>query len=354
MTKHTIKGGLSRRGLMKTSAAAAIAIGMPAIARRANAAEPLYVNTWGGAWQENAEKFLFKPFTAKTGIEIKTISPVSYAKLSAQARTRTYDFDITTVSGSQAVQAKAENLIDAVDQRIIDIPALPAGSVFHDGVASHCYSTNIAYNTNLVRTPPQSWKDVWDVAKIPGPRSLPRSATDFVPVALMADGVPMSQVYPPDVERLFRSLDKIKAHVPVWWTQGPQSVQLLRDGEVHMTAIWHSTAQFAINGGAPIKLVWNQAKINRVYWVVSRGTPRAEAAWQFIKFATAPENLAGFCTGNNLSPLYTKAFEYMDGQTAMNMPTYPDNYKLAVEENAEAIGPMMTDIIKRFNTWIAT
>ena len=36
----------------------------------------------------------------------------------------------------------------------------------------------------------------------------------------MADGVPWDKVYPMDIDRAFKSLDRIKPHVDVWWTSG--------------------------------------------------------------------------------------------------------------------------------------
>lgn len=352
-----LPGGLqaSRRRFIQGSGSVAALIACPSIIGRALAAEPLYVNTWGGKWEESAQKYWFKPFTAKTGIEVRTISPVSYAKLAAQTRTGTYDFDVTTVSGSQVIQAEAERLLEPLDPKIIDAGGLPAGSILHNAVASHCYSTNLAFNTKRYeRGRLTSWQDVWDLEKNPGPRSFTRSATDYVPIGLMGDGVAQAKLYPPDVDRMFKSFDKIKKAIPVWWTQSPQSRQLLGDGEVHIASMWHSVAELAKADGVPIDYTWNGAKINRVYWVISKGTPRAKAAWEFIKFAIAPENLGPFGATQYLGPLYPKALEYVPDAQARIMPTHPDNYKHCVEEDADAIGPLLTDITKRFNMWVAS
>lgn len=346
----------SRRTFLKATAFVSAGLAAPALmGRAARAAGPLYVNTWGGKWEENAQKFFFQPFTAKTGIEVNTISPVSFAKLAAQAQTGTYDFDMTTVSGSQVIQAQEAGILEPVNTSVIDASGLPEGSVFMDSVVSHCYSTNIAFNTKHFEPGRlQAWTDVWDMEKNPGPRSFTESATDYVPIGLMGDGVPRNELYPPDVDRLFASYDKIKSSIPVWWKQSSQSRQLLVNEEVHIASMWHSVAQQAKDEGLPIDFTWNDGKINRVYWVVSKGTPRAESAWQLANFMIAPENLASFCAAQALGPLYQKAFEFVDDKAAQRMPTYPDNYKNAVEEDAEAIGPMLTDITKRYTMWRAS
>src|ERR1700741_1922260 len=52
----------------------------------------LYVNSWGGSYTAAQDAAFFKPFTAATGIQIKTITPVSYGKIKAQVQTKSYEF----------------------------------------------------------------------------------------------------------------------------------------------------------------------------------------------------------------------------------------------------------------------
>src|SRR5881394_2998168 len=108
----TTQSALSRRGLIKLVGAGALA--MPAL-HGARAAETLYINTWGGPWEEAAKAHLFIPFTAATGIEIRTISPVSFAKLAAQVRTGAYEFDVTTLGVAELGRAAQANLVDKYD-----------------------------------------------------------------------------------------------------------------------------------------------------------------------------------------------------------------------------------------------
>src|SRR6202045_222105 len=58
----------------------------------------LYVNSWGGSYTAAQDAAYFKPFTAATGIQIRTITPVSYGKVKAQVQTGRYEFDMTSVN----------------------------------------------------------------------------------------------------------------------------------------------------------------------------------------------------------------------------------------------------------------
>ena len=57
----------------------------------------LFVNTWGGSWTAAEEAAYFKPFTEATGIRIRTVAPVSYAKLKAQVAAKSYEWDMTSI-----------------------------------------------------------------------------------------------------------------------------------------------------------------------------------------------------------------------------------------------------------------
>ncbi|MFI5011995.1 MAG: ABC transporter substrate-binding protein [Hyphomicrobiales bacterium] len=352
---HSTEKGLfpvSRRGLLRAGLGASAFLAGPFI-RRARAAETLYVNTWGGPWEVAAAKSLFPAFTKATGAEIRTVSPVSVAKLAAQIRTGAYEFDVTTLGAGDIVRANETGLIEEITPAISQKLGLWPDAVFQNGVASHAFSTIIAFRKDKYPNGgPQNWAEFWDTQKFAGPRSLQRYASRVLPLALAADGVPLDRLYPMDEERAFKSLERIKPSIRIWWTQGPQSQQLLRDAEVSAIGMWHSQATALADQGAPIEMVWNQAEIDRAYWVVAKGTPRAELAWQYIKAATSPEALAGFCKSANYGPLNPKAFDYLTPQEAAKTPTSPEHRKLAFDQDTLHPGVDLEQVSRRFDQWL--
>jgi putative spermidine/putrescine transport system substrate-binding protein len=343
----------SRRETLKRIAKiAGAAIAAPYVIP-ARAAEPLYVNTWGGIWEEAAAANLFAPFTKETGIEIKTVSPVSFAKLAAQAKTGTYEFDVTTLGGGDIVRANDAGLIEKIDDSVVDRSKLAPDQVFQNGVASHAFSTIIAWRKDKYPNGgPQTWADFWDTKKFPGSRCLQSYAARVLPLALLADGVPKEQLYPMNLDRAFAALDRLKPNIRVWWTQGQQSQQLLRDGEIDAIGIWHSRTLELIQQKAPVDFTWNQGEIDRAYWVVSKGSPRAKAAWRFINSAVQPERLAKFCVQANYGPLNPKSFEYIKQNDARFMPTFPANYKNQFEQDVVKAEPQLAELTKRFERWV--
>jgi putative spermidine/putrescine transport system substrate-binding protein len=343
--------GITRRRVLTTLATTALA--MPFIGR-ARAAETIYINTWGGPWEEAARAILFDPFTTETGIEIRTISPVSFAKLAAQTRSGVYEFDVTTLGAAELGRANKANLIDAYDASKIPAGSLWPGAVTLNGINSHAFANIIAYRKD--RFPnggPKSWADFWDTAKFPGPRCLQNYPGRVLAFALMADGVPIDKLFPYDLDRAFKSLDRIKPDIRVWWSQSPQSQQLLRDGEVDLIGMWNTSAQAMVDQNLPIELVFNQAVIDVATWVVARGTPRAKNAWRFIEFAVAPERLAKFAAKNNYGPMNPASFKFLPPDVVARMPTSPDNLAKSVVLDAEKLLPQLDDMSKRFEQWLA-
>src|SRR5438309_1415107 len=216
----------------------------------------IYVNTWGGSWTAAEEAAFFKPFTEQTGIRVRTVAPVSYAKLKAQVQSGNYEWDITAITQADLLRAEREGLVEPVDWTVVKKDKLFPNAVYANGLAYCALGTNLAYRKDkFPQGGPKSWADFWDVKKFPGSRSMLNNAVRTVQFALVADGVPVDKVFPLDVDRAFRKLDQIKPHIKVWWTQGNQSQQLLRDGEAELSgAALHP--QSAVRGARRNATAW--------------------------------------------------------------------------------------------------
>ncbi|WP_176038521.1 ABC transporter substrate-binding protein [Brucella tritici] len=344
-SKTGLLQGNRRQFLKGATGALAATLALPYIARAKTGS--LYINTWGGPWEAAARTKLFDPFTKETGIEIKTVSPVSFAKLAQQVNTGTYEFDITTLGGGELLRANEAGLIESLNEPY-------PGGLFENGVASHAFATVMAWRKDSIKDGPQSWADFWDTKRYPGSRSLQRYPARILPIALLADGVAVENLYPLDVDRAFASLDRIKDHVRVWWTAGAQSTQILRDGEIDMIGIWHARYYEAEKAGAPVAMNWNQGEIDRAYWVLAKGTPNADNARRFVAFATGGKPLADFSVQADYGPLNPDAMKFISPEDARRMPTAPENYRLTFEQNIKNFGADTSEVAERFEEWMAS
>ena len=193
---------ISRRGVLALGAAGSL-LGTPAIIRPAGAqARTIYVNSYGGVWETAWRKAFFDPYTAQTGVQIKTVPGVSFAKLKAQVQTRNFEWDLVNLGDVEYGQAVLEGLLDKVDKAAAKTDQLPPHMVRDYGITSYSLGTNLVYRKDkFPNGGPQSWADFWDVKKFPGPRCLFDRSFTCLAFALLADGVPIDKLYPMDLDR---------------------------------------------------------------------------------------------------------------------------------------------------------
>ena len=349
-----------RRFLQMTGATVATAVAAPLIVTERTMAQTrtLYINTWGGSYTAAQDAAYFKPFTAATGIQIRTVTPVSFSKIKAQVQSGRYEFDMTSISSTQWLRASREGLAEPIDWTIVKRGTLPADTIVADGFGIACNSqgTNMCYRRDkFPNGGPTGWADFWDVKKFPGPRSLglsnPQRSLIF---ALIADGVPHNKVYPIDIDRAFKKLDEIKPHIKVWWREGNQSQQLIRDGEVDMMSIWNGRATELARAGVPVELVWNGAVRSTPTWCVLKGAPNRKLAFEFIEFASQAKPQADFASRLYYGPTNPAAFDLIAHDIAVVLPSYPPNAAVSVREDDEWEADRVGGIEERFTQWLAS
>jgi len=345
---------ISRRGVLALGAGALL--GAPAIIRAARAqGRTVYVNSYGGVWESSWRKAFFEPFTAQTGIQIKTVPGVSFAKLKAQVQTRNFEWDVVNLGDVEYAQAVLEGLLEKVDRDAAKADHLPPHMVRDYGITSYSLGTNLVYRKDkFANGGPQSWADFWDVKKFPGSRCLYDRSFSCLAFALLADGVPADKLYPMDVDRTFRKMSELKPHIKAWWREGSQSQQLIRDGEVDMIAMWSARAIDLIDDNVPLELVWNGAEIYYANLLVPKGDPNAKAAWQFCNFVAQAKPQADFAMLLPYGPANPGARALMTQARLRQTPAWPENEKVAFKHDAAWIAPRLAQLRERWTQWLTT
>lgn len=349
-------GRFSRRSFIRLGTRGAIAgIAMPAVISSAVRAQnrTLYVNSYGGDLEQAWKKAYCEPFTKATGIDVKTVNPVNFAKLRAQVQTKAFEWDITCMNETELSQAEVDGLTEKIDLNIVK--DVPKSLIRGNGVAAYNLGTVLVYRKDkFPNGGPQNWADFWDVKKFPGNRCLFNRSFTCLAWALLADGVPRDKLYPMDLDRAFKKMDAIKPHIKVWWTQGSQSQQLIRDGEVDMIGMWSARAATLIEQNVPLEMVWNGAENFTTYWLVARGTPKAELAWRFANFAAQAEQQAAFTKLLPYGPINPGALKLVSEARMRLTPSWPANLDVSFSNDAEWLGPRLGAIRERWTQWLAT
>ena len=310
--------------------------------------------SWGGAYQDAQKLAYCDPFAAASGVTILQDGPVDDAKTRAMGESGASTWDVVDVTDSFLYNASQDGIFEPIDYNVVDRAALIPEYTHDYGVGTIVWSNNLGYNTETydAETRPMSWADAFDLEKFPGRRTFPGSSPDVnLEVALMAEGVPMEELYPLDIDRAFAKFDTIKQEV-IWWETNSQSQQLFIDGEVELGLILNGRAYDAALQGAPIAVEWNGNIQSVDYFVVPKGAANADVAMAFIQFASQPEQQAIMANEIAYAPTNPDAIPLIDPEIAPWLSTTPENREQGILINVDYWRENLQEVSQRWTQWL--
>ncbi|MCR9150881.1 MAG: ABC transporter substrate-binding protein [Rhodobacteraceae bacterium] len=301
------------------------------------------IASWGGSYQEAQSKALFEPAAATTGIEVKQETYGGMSDVRLQVSSGQVTLDIVASGSGSAARAAAEGLLEPLDYGVIDVSTFYPGLYTDHCVGGDVFSTVYAWNTDTYgENGPQSWADFFDVEKFPGSRAYRGTVAGALEGALMADGVPMEEVYSvlDSEEGIERAIDKIrelKPHISVFWTSGAQHAQLMKDGEVDMTTGWNGRFDNAAADGAKVAYSFNQALLDYDCFAIPKGAPNKDTAMAFLAEISKPEYQDDLPKYITYGPTNKAAYDTgeITAEVAAGLPSSPANAALQLPVSLE-------------------
>ena len=345
------------------------ALGLAALLWGCAAKEPdpntVVVHIGGGTWAEANLEAYVRPFEKETGIKVIGFADdmkVSQLKLMHEADN--VEIDVIDLMAIEAARAAKLGMLEDIDYSRFD-PAQLAGIAEKIrkpwGAPALFYSQVVAYDSNRIREAPHGWADFWDTKRFPGKRTMYTGQYGDGPweEALLADGVPMSELYPLDIERAFRSLDRIQPHIVKWWRVGSEGQQLFRDRQVALGEVYDGRVNEPAFAAKGIRFTYEQGKLLLDYWVIPKKAPHKANEQRFVEFAMRAEQQAVFARRIAYGPTNEGAYRHLDPERARHLPSHPDNLAKQFVVDPDwyvATGPDGVDntarLIKRWNEWI--
>ncbi|MBZ8131846.1 ABC transporter substrate-binding protein [Afifella sp. IM 167] len=348
--------GVSRRVFL-TGATAALATPY-FFTRRAAAAEQVVVRTPGGAYDEIRREVIYGPFEEQTGIRVVPVAATA-AKLLAMFKSGHVELDVIDTGDDPLIQLNNLGALRDIpyDEFQFTDPADITPAFKRDYlVGNFIYASVLGYNTDKFASgsEPKSWGDFWNIDNFPGARMLADMATGSpnLEFALIADGVPMDELYPLDIDRAFKSMSKVRPGIKKFWDTGALSAQLLSDGEIDLGSIWHTRISQVIEAGAPLAIQWNQHMMQVQAYSIFKDAQNQEAAVKFVDFCVQPDIQAEFCRRWNAGPVNSKAFDKMPADLLKGIPGSPDLADKGFVLDAEWWAENRPLVSQKWSTWI--
>ena len=324
----------TRRILLGSALAAPALLSHPA-----RAAGEVIVRTPGGTYDDVMRRHVYDPFTKETGIVVRPVAATA-AKLLAMFRANNVELDLIDTGDGQLLTLERMGALAPIaydkwrwskGEDITPEVRRP------QRVANFVYCTVLGYNKeHFAGGAPRSWADFWNAGKFPGPRMLSDMASGSANLefALLADGVPKDQLYPLDIDRALKSMDRIRPQIRRFWDTGALSAQMLSDKEVVAGSIWNGRLQVLIDRNAPLAYTWNEHMIQVQALGIFKDAQNVQGAQQLIDFMMQPEVQAKYSKDLIYGPTNMKAFPLLTVEERARAPGGERSLQTGFYQNA--------------------
>lgn len=334
---------LTRRDLLLSSAAAGSALAFPhfGFAQGSRAAPPparqtgqLIVNTYGGLYERHWRAEVLPAFTAQTGI--KPILDIGVGRIFAanlRASTANTPYSCVLMNENIAAQLRDEGMFEkiTVDKVPNYADVLPNFKAPGDlGVVGLLGPIGIGYRTDLVKTKPKSWKDLWENPEFKGKIGLYQigAAGAHLFILMTAKMFGGSQ---DNWEVALREIQKLQPFPQVDFS-GALSTLMTR-GDVIVAPIDAAEIISLKKKGVPVDMVAPEEGLLafEIGWYLIKNAPAYEEACKFLNFILDPATQQKFTMG-------------ISG-------TLPANGKTVIPDAVKAELPIPAESVQRIVKW---
>jgi putative spermidine/putrescine transport system substrate-binding protein len=321
----------SNRRLALHALAALMGPALAGLPRIAAAADELVITTYGGSWEKFWRATLVPAFTAKTKIRPTLDIGLgrTYMSTMRAAGVGKSPYGVVMTNEVYASVLRGEGQFQKLDRKLIpswaDLYPIATTAADGWGVVGLISPIGIGYRTDLVKTPPRSWKDLWspEYKNRIGLYNIQNSAGKMM---LMLT----SKLYGRDIRDVDVGFRKLGELGRVMQTDFNMST-MLSTGEIALAPFDFGEIARLRNQGLPVDcvipeeglLMWDQT------FNIPQGAPAA-TAHAYVDFVLSPE-------GQNV--LMKEFF------------VSPVNRKVTVPETLKKDVPVSGRDMERFFTW---
>ena len=352
-----VGSGSSRRGVLKS---AAVGLGLSALSApailipgSAKAASPLVVALWGGSFTEAFKSAYLDPFSRETGIETVAVGPPDIAKVRAMVRTNNVEWDVVLPTPIWQTGGEKEGLWEPVDYSIVDMSDTVLGAKREYGVGFEVISGGICWDekrNGAVGKHPETFPEFFNPASIPGRRGLRPREFETLEIALLADGVSPANMYPLDIERAFRVLDRIKPYITNWIEATQQTISLVQQNECDFTYTYNGRVFAARQAGLAIGFSL-KSNVNSMDWLaIVKGTKNKSSAMRLLAFVMRPDRQADFANRIAYAGTKNKAMDLVSDKVKPFLPDLTNPNSVFI--NVDFWKDKQADVEKRFKEWL--
>jgi len=310
----------------------------------------------GGMYNDVLRRIWTDDFSKQTGVKVNLSPATSLALAKLQTVSDHPQWDLFELTGPEYELAVRQDLLLPIDTAIVDVKSIPAQYVKPFGIMYAVFNSCIAWDRKQVpdARQPAGWADVWDTKALPGKRSLDpvNGGAGVMEIALLADGVAPDKLYPLDIDRAFRSLDKLGQQNIIWSNSIEETVQRLVSSEVSLASTWPFRILQADEGGANIGFNFNQCMVEGEYLCVVKTTRNPKAAFKLIDWIISnPRACAEFSRVTHYGTPNLASLKLLPPKDVALVPTNPAVAEKLFPANDVWWSQNLEQVATRFKKW---
>ena len=313
----------TRRRFMAGTAVIAGTLAMGTYLRRAHAASPLRVSSFGGYFEDSLSDYIYPDFTEDTGIAIESISQRGdfswFTMIETGANAGNPPTDVTMTAGQGP--SRAPHVFQALDEsKIPNLKNVPENLLHRkdDGSLAAVafaagYSTFVT-NTDTYPEAPKSWADAW------GPQfkdSLGWSVE--ADTSYLLDITAVTFFGGQDIlntreglTTVMKKAAELRENVTLWYRDEGSFQQALQSGEIPAGQYFHDVAGLMAADGFPVRSTF--PKEGGVFilgsWGLAMGSKKSKEAHVFMDYCCTPAIQAKISRSLGTAPVIPR--ELMD------------------------------------------
>ncbi|WP_439366112.1 ABC transporter substrate-binding protein [Bradyrhizobium sp. DASA03005] len=287
MSKHFTE--ISRRAVLAGTATLFAAPMVLGTRRAAAKSDSVTTCNYGGSYQEATVKAVYDPFTKETGIKVNIIPAPGLDRIMASQLTGNVDIDVWLSGSQDTASGSKRGFWESLDPALFDLQDMVIEPK-SDYVAFETFAQGIAWDPAKYGQGkhPANYAEFFDMKKFPGRRVIKKGTIALEP-ALLGDGVSPKDIYPLDLNRAFKALDRIKSNT-IWAQTTPQLTSLLQTGEADFGNCYASRVKSTTDsGGVPLAFSFEQNIIDVDCLAIVKGAPNKENAIKLITYYLRPD-----------------------------------------------------------------
>ncbi len=339
---------INRRLFLLGSLGAATAASMGTLP--ANAAGTLVVPSYGGRWGKFWEQQIIPGFNAATGVE--PMHDVGLGKnfvANIRAGGGAAPYSIFMGNENIATMLRMEGFFEP-----FDAAKLPNLTNVYDnlknpglnGVRGIISPIGLGYRTDLVKTPPTSWDDLWSNPEFKGKIAMYQIGNTAAVLFLLLT----AKLYGGSEDKIDVAFEKIKELLPfeqVSWS-GAAAASLVRGDSIIAPVDWGEVIALR-EKGAPVDMVVPKEGViafEQSFNLVKSG-PAKDAAHQYLNYILDPAVQEEFSGALYTSPC--NGLSKLSDKLAADIPITGDKMKEIISFDWQAYMPKVAEVADRWN-----